>query len=420
MPPRRRFYMDDEDFLSPGSDSYSDDGSEYEPVPEKKTRKTQSSRSRSLEQTSDNLDDSDEDYYYLLSNDGTRNISGRKPRSPKTPRPGTKKIKADVSIISQRNCLANRITEGDPQCYQDPDGNPCRFIPFNELKPHLLNLDEILEKDEKGVNTLLRSYDPVAQNKLQFFSLDDSFVIFNNRQLENMTLDELKEALEETEKDLEQIPTFPEFAKDFVIIPPYDEHIQEAAPIKADVRTFDWESLASIAKFDVIVMDPPWNITPTQTTRGVDLGYELMPEEDIKAMPIQMLQDNGYCFMWVVASMLPAGIEMLQEWGYKVVDFVNWIKTSKYGRYKPSKGYFLQHDKETCLVGIKGTPLDGQDIDVFQDTIVDERGARQSHKPPSLYEIIERMFPGRFFLEIFARAHNQREGWVSIGLEVPD
>ena len=110
----------------------------------------------------------------------------------------------------------------------------------------------------------------------------------------------------------------------------------------------------------------------------------------------------------------------IDKLSYKVVDFVNWIKTSKYGRYRPSNGYFLQHDKETCLVGVNGTPIDGEDIDVFRGTIVEERGARQSHKPPSLQDIIERMFPGGLFLEIFARAHNQREGWVSIGLEVPD
>ena len=329
-------------------------------------------------------------------------------------------MRADVSIISQRNCLANRITSDDPACYQDPDGNKCRFIPFNELRPHLLNLEEILGPDEKGVNTLLHSYDPVAQNKLQFFQLDDSFVIFKYKQLEMMSLDELKEQLEETEKDLEQIPAFPEYAKDFVIVPPYDEHIKQAAPIQGDVRLLDWHALARIARFDVILMDPPWNIQPSQTTRGVELGYELMPMEEISNMPIDILQDNGYCFMWVVASALPGGVGILQKWGYKVVDFINWIKTSKYGRYRPSNGYFLQHDKETCLVGIKGAPLDGQDIDVFQDTIVDERGARQSHKPPSLYDIIERMFPGGLFLEVFARAHNQREGWVSIGLELPE
>ena len=422
MPPKKKYYFDDEEYLSPGS-SYSDDGDRsenYDPTREYKNKSRPQQKAKSLAPSPDDSEE-DEDLYIYSSIDGTASIRPpRKARSPRPPRPSTKKIKTDVSIISQRNCFANQMSEDDPQCRQDPDGNPCRFIPFSELKPHLLNLDEILEKDEKGINTLLRAYDPVAQNKLQFFSLDDSFVRFDSKTLESMSLDELKSELEATEKDLEQLPLFPEFAKDFVIIPPYDENIKVAAPIQADVRHFNWHALASIAKFDVIVMDPPWNITPSQTTRGVDLGYQLMPEEEIAAMPIEILQDNGYCFMWVVASMLPIGIDMLKKWGYKVVDFVNWIKTSKYGRYKPSNGYFFQHTKETCLVGVKGTPIDGENINVFEDTIVEERGARQSHKPPTLYEIIERMFPGRMFLEIFARAHNQREGWVSIGLEIPN
>ena len=167
-------------------------------------------------------------------------------------------------------------------------------------------------------------------------------------------------------------------------------------------------------------MDPPWKIQPLNATRGVELGYEQMPREEIAEMPINLVQKNGFLFMWVVASYLPTGVNILQRWGYKVISYLNWIKTSHYGRYKPSNGYYLQHGKETCLIGLKGNPPDGYNKEMFSDIIIQQRSARQSQKPIELYEIIEEMFPNMLYLEVFARAHNLREGWISIGLEVPE
>jgi mRNA m6A methyltransferase catalytic subunit len=42
----------------------------------------------------------------------------------------------------------------------------------------------------------------------------------------------------------------------------------------------------------------------------------------------------------------------------------------------------------------------------------------QSEKPPQLYELIEQLVPNGKYLEIFARRHNLRNYWVSIGLEL--
>ena len=55
----------------------------------------------------------------------------------------------------------------------------------------------------------------------------------------------------------------------------------------------------------------------------------------------------------------------------------------------------------------------------FKDLIISPRNIRQSHKPNEIYDIIENVFPDGIYLEIFARAHNLRKSWVSLGLEVP-
>jgi N6-adenosine-specific RNA methylase IME4 len=136
-------------------------------------------------------------------------------------------------------------------------------------------------------------------------------------------------------------------------------------------------------------------------------------------MPLHYVQDNGYIFMWVIASQFANGVIMLKNWGYEFVTYMNWIKISKYGRYMPSHGYYMQHNKESVLVGLKGRPPEEIDRTKFESLIIKQRGIRQSHKPEALYEIIEDVFPGSMYLEIFARPHNLREGWVSIGIELP-
>ena len=172
--------------------------------------------------------------------------------------------------------------------------------------------------------------------------------------------------------------------------------------------------------FDVILMDPPWKIQDFKNpTRGLALDYEQMNDNDIGAMNIEVLQKNGFIFMWVVASKVPLATTFFSKWGYRIVTYINWVKTTKNGLYSPSNGHYLQHAKETCIVGIKGYGFDGMRHEYFTDLIVCPRNVRQSHKPVELYEMIEKMFPYGMYLEIFARAHNLRDGWVSVGLEVP-
>jgi N6-adenosine-specific RNA methylase IME4 len=136
-------------------------------------------------------------------------------------------------------------------------------------------------------------------------------------------------------------------------------------------------------------------------------------------MPIRYLKDNGYIFLWVIASQFVNGVAMLKNWGYKVEGYMNWVKISKYGRYMPSHGYYLQHNKESLVIGLKGRPPAEMNKELFETLIVKQRGVRQSHKPEKLYEMIERIFPEQMYLEVFARPHNLRKGWVSIGIELP-
>lgn len=80
-------------------------------------------------------------------------------------------------------------------------------------------------------------------------------------------------------------------------------------------------------------------------------------------------------------------------------------------------GYYLQHAKETCLVGRKGTDPIGCRYQVCSDVIYAERRG-QSQKPERIYEIIEELVPNGRYLEIFGRKNNLRDGWITIGNEL--
>jgi mRNA (2'-O-methyladenosine-N6-)-methyltransferase len=80
-------------------------------------------------------------------------------------------------------------------------------------------------------------------------------------------------------------------------------------------------------------------------------------------------------------------------------------------------GFYLQHAKETCLVGRKGKNPLGMKSNIASDVIFSERRG-QSQKPEEIYELIEQLVPNGKYLEIFARRNNLRNYWVSIGNEL--
>lgn len=188
-------------------------------------------------------------------------------------------------------------------------------------------------------------------------------------------------------------------------------------PICGDVRTLDWHAIiaASGGQFDAILMDPPWKLASAQPTRGVAIGYSYLSDAAIEELPVQSLAREGFLFVWVINSKYAAGIRLMQKWGYRLVDDIAWVKETVNRRLAKSHGYYLQHAKESCLVGIKGSPRAA--VSIASDVIFAGRRG-QSQKPDAIYELIEQLVPNGQYLEIFARRNNLRNGWVSIGNEL--
>jgi hypothetical protein len=130
-------------------------------------------------------------------------------------------------------------------------------------------------------------------------------------------------------------------------------------PISADVTTFNFDNLAKTQikltsqLFDVIMMDPPWQLSTSQPSRGVAIAYQSLNDDLISELPIQKLQTSGFLFIWVINAKYSITCKLMEKWGYTVVDEIAWIKKTVTGKIAKGHGFYLQHAKETCLVGVR-------------------------------------------------------------------
>ena len=56
-----------------------------------------------------------------------------------------------------------------------------------------------------------------------------------------------------------------------------------------------------------------------------------------------------------------------------MVDEISWVKHTATGRIARGNGYYLQHAKETCLIGVKGDLRGKTRFNIESDVIFSER-----------------------------------------------
>lgn len=98
--------------------------------------------------------------------------------------------------------------------------------------------------------------------------------------------------------------------------------------VNCDIRTFD---MSVLGKFDVIMTDPPWDI-------HMELPYGTMSDNEMRAMPVRELQDDGLIFLWVTGRALELARELLDLWGYRRIEEILWIKTNQLQVWEGGRG----------------------------------------------------------------------------------
>ena len=62
-----------------------------------------------------------------------------------------------------------------------------------------------------------------------------------------------------------------------------------------------------LGKCAVIMADPPWDI-------HMELPYGTMSDDEMRQMPVPLLQDEGYIFLWVTGRYVWSILRILAPW----------------------------------------------------------------------------------------------------------
>lgn len=231
------------------------------------------------------------------------------------------------------------------------------------------------------------------------------------------------------ELELTNVEDYPKLRE---LIQKKDEIVAKAAtpPMyhKCDLREFVLSPEYFGTKFDVILVDPPWE-EYVHRAPGVTDHMEYWTFEEIMNLKIEAIADTpSFIFLWVGDGVgLEQGRQCLKKWGFRRCEDICWVKTNK-NTATPALRHdshtLFQHSKEHCLMGIKGTvrrSTDGHIIHANIDTdviIAEEPPYGSTAKPDEMYRIIEHFALGRRRIELFGEDHNIRSGWLTVGKEL--
>lgn len=177
-------------------------------------------------------------------------------------------------------------------------------------------------------------------------------------------------------------------------------------------------------KYNVVVADPPWPFADKLpgSHRGAAKNYACMlTVEEICRFPLPPLADDCALFLWEVAAMPQAALDVVRMWGFTPKTRGVWLKKTVNGSRWFGMGRILRAEHETFIVATRGKPTVKNhssrstfvtDLDLAG---LSARVGRHSEKPEEFYTIVESLFDGPF-CELFAR--RQREGWLCIGDEL--
>jgi len=166
-------------------------------------------------------------------------------------------------------------------------------------------------------------------------------------------------------------------------------------------------------KYDIILADPPWQYGYEGSERGkADIHYATIPTQELCNHPIKnSIADNALLFLWVTNPLFEDGLKVVNSWGFKYITNFVWVKD------KIGLGFWNRAKHELLFICKKGDFLPPADADRLP-SVIDSPRREHSQKPDVVYDMIEKMYPHRHYLELFSR--NKREGWTMWGLETND
>lgn len=149
-------------------------------------------------------------------------------------------------------------------------------------------------------------------------------------------------------------------------------------------------------EFDVIYADPPWKYDFAETeNRAIENHYPTMTIEELCSIDLPVAE-NAVIFLWATAPKLPEALTVLSAWGFQYKTNAVWDKKEM------GMGYWFRGQHELLLVGTKGK-FSPPTVENRPNSVFSVYRGVHSKKPRCVYVMIENMFAGHCYLELFAR-----------------
>lgn len=171
-------------------------------------------------------------------------------------------------------------------------------------------------------------------------------------------------------------------------------------------------------RFQTILADPPWqfqNRTGKMAPEHKRLSrYPTMSLDEICDLPVEaIVKDPAHLYLWVPNALLPEGLKVMENWGFKYKSNIIWYKIRKDGGPdRRGVGFYFRNVTEVLLFGVRGKSARTLAPGRSQENILSTRKREHSRKPDEQYDLIERCSFGNR-LELFARG--PRKGWTVWG-----
>lgn len=173
--------------------------------------------------------------------------------------------------------------------------------------------------------------------------------------------------------------------------------------------------------YDLILADPPWKQSKggkkavRANSSGEELDYQTISLTEIENIMLSiksLANPQHVLFLWTIDKYLIETEQMFIKMGYKLHARMIWNKvtgipaafTIRYG-HEYLLWFYISGLMPVAL------PERGKIHSVFTEQV-----KRHSQKPEISFQIIERLYPNKNKIEVFAR--NQRPGWDVFGNEV--
>jgi len=166
-------------------------------------------------------------------------------------------------------------------------------------------------------------------------------------------------------------------------------------------------------KYQVIYADPPWRYDFSGTkNRQIENQYKTMDLEDIKSLHVgSITEENSVLYLWGTAPKLIEALEVMSAWGFKYKTHAIWDKEII------GMGYWFRGQHELLLVGTKNN-FSPPKQELRVSSIIKIKRTKHSKKPHLIMELIDRWYPDKTKIELFAREN--RDGWDCWGDQLSD